>query len=152
MEQEASKQIVAFLQTSGAASGLIIFLCWFLTFRVWPWFTKEYFPALLSREKAEAAERAVLRETIGSLDLSIRTMPANFQLAITPHFDRLSSQTGELTGMRPLMENHDTMSKTRHEMVMARIDTLQTTLTNLYLGLHAPKPNGGSAVATSEKA
>jgi hypothetical protein len=62
---DAAGQVIAdFIGKDGLATAALIFLGWFLTTRIWPFLTKEYWPALGRREDQRNAVMKVLSENL----------------------------------------------------------------------------------------
>lgn len=56
--------VVGFVNQNGIASAVLFFLAWFVTTRVWPWLSKEYWPATVEREKMRTSIQSEISKSL----------------------------------------------------------------------------------------
>ena len=65
-----------FISKDGLATASLVFLGWFLTTRIWPWLTKEYWPARTRQEEARNGIMKVLGDNLIELKIGQKQMAA----------------------------------------------------------------------------
>lgn len=69
---DLAQAIAVFIQTDGISASILVFLGWFLTVKLWPWLTKEYWPELVKRQAASTATLKLLSDNLIELKNDFR--------------------------------------------------------------------------------
>lgn len=67
---DLSSLISQFIQQNGVSTALISAFAWFLIMRVWPWFTDQFWPAMVKRQDDRDKVTAAMHDTV----LELRTL------------------------------------------------------------------------------
>lgn len=157
---------IEIIKANGVSALLILIMCYFAIFKLWPWCTTVWFPAMQKRQDQQATAQSLLQQSISQLSAAIASMPdkfasqlmGNISQAVSPLLDQVNTRfdasqastinqlqqlfvnpSADIAAIRQQLSTLGVEERVRHEAVLTTITALQNHLTQLIVQTAQPK-------------